>query len=165
MIVMGWLYRLTRWTVGSIFIYAGTAKLLDPRIFAVLIDAFGLLPGPLMMPVAIALPILEVLAGVGLLFDIRWSLSVISALLILFIAILGYGIWMGLDVDCGCYGPQDPEAKAFHSLRTALYRDMAMLLGIAFIAAWRRYRNVQPKTINLNRILLWKKGRREDAYG
>ena len=41
----------------------------------------------------------------------------------LFMAILGYGISMGLDVDCGCFGPEDPESKAFHGLRAALYRD------------------------------------------
>lgn len=74
------------------------------------------------MPASILLPALEVAAGIGLLFDIEGCLSVIAALLCLLIAILGYGIWMGLDVDCGCFGPQDPEAKAFHGLRQSFYR-------------------------------------------
>jgi uncharacterized membrane protein YphA (DoxX/SURF4 family) len=38
---MDWLYRLCRWTLGCIFIYAGGTKLLEPEIFAVLIEAYG----------------------------------------------------------------------------------------------------------------------------
>jgi hypothetical protein len=54
-------------------------------------------------------------------------------------AVLSYGIWMGLDVDCGCFGPEDLEAKAFHGLKGSLLRDLVMLAGIAFIYGWRQY--------------------------
>ncbi|MGB5485817.1 MAG: MauE/DoxX family redox-associated membrane protein [Lysobacterales bacterium] len=145
-----WIYRIVRWVLGGIFIYSGATKLLAPQTFAVLIEAYGLVPDMLLMPVALILPALEVVAGVGLLFDIRGSLAVIAGLLLLFIAILGYGIRMGLDVDCGCFGPEEPEAEAFHGLRLALYRDMAMLAAVAFLHGWRRYWHVQPrKTIPL----------------
>ena len=145
-----WIYRIVRWVLGGIFIYSGAAKLLAPRIFSVLIEAYGLVPDMLLMPVALILPVLEVVAGVALLFDIRGSLAVIAGLLLLFIAILGYGIRMGLDVDCGCFGPEEPEAEAFHGLRLALYRDMVMLTAVIFLYGWRRYRCAQPrKTIPL----------------
>ena len=124
---LDWIYKLSRWSLGGIFIYAGSIKLLEPGTFAVLIDAYGIVPERLLTPVAVALPAMEVFAGIGLLFDIKGSLSMISGLLALFIAILGYGIRMGLDVDCGCFGPEEPEAKAFHGLRMTLYRDLAML--------------------------------------
>ena len=112
-----WIYNLSRWCIGIIFIYAGTVKLLEPKIFAVLIDAYGIVPENLLIPVAVTLPAVEIVAGLGLLFDIEKSLFIISGLLVLFIAILGYGIRMGLDVDCGCFGPEEPEAKAFHGLK------------------------------------------------
>ena len=145
-----WIYRIVRWVLGGIFIYSGAAPLLAPRIFSVLIEAYGLVPDMLLMPVALILPVLEVVAGVALLFDIRGSLAVIAGLLLLFIAILGYGIRMGLDVDCGCFGPEEPEAEAFHGLRLALYRDMVMLTAVIFLYGWRRYRCAQPrKTIPL----------------
>ena len=145
----GWIYKLTRWLLGGVFIYAGSTKLLEPETFAVLIEAYGVLPEILLMPVAVALPALEVTAGIGLLFDIEGSLSVVAVLVGLFIVILGYGIWMGLDVDCGCFGPDDPEAEAFHGLRLSLYRDLVMLAGIAFIYGWRRYRAIKPLKITL----------------
>ncbi len=133
-----WLYRLCRWTLGGIFIYAGGTKLLEPEIFAVLIDSYGIVPEVLLIPVAIGLPLLEVIAGIGLLFDIRGSLALITGLLVLFMVVLGYGIWMGLDVDCGCFGPEDLEAEAFHGLILSLFRDMVMMVGVFFIFGWRR---------------------------
>ena len=159
-----WIYKLLRWVIGGIFIYAGSVKLLEPGTFAVLIDAYGIIPESLLMPVAVALPALEIAAGIGLLFDIKGSLSIILALLALFIAVLGYGIWMGLDVDCGCFGPEEPEAKAFHGLRMTLYRDLVMLAIISFIFGWRRYHAIKPVQITLVIRNFCGKRRRKDAF-
>jgi uncharacterized membrane protein YkgB len=149
--------------LGSLFIYAGTAKLLKPEIFAVLIEAYGLVPEGLIMPVAMGLPLLEVIAGFGLLFDIRGSLALITGLLVLFMVLLGYGIWLGLDVECGCFGPEDPEGEAFHGLRRSLIRDLVMMAGVVFIYGWRRYRAIRPAgVIDFVNVLL-RKRRREDA--
>jgi rhodanese-related sulfurtransferase/uncharacterized membrane protein YphA (DoxX/SURF4 family) len=137
-------YRLTRWSLGIIFFYAGGTKLIDPQAFAVLIDSYGIVPDPFLMPTAIGLPLLEVVAAVGLMADVRGSLTAIASLLVIFMAILGYGIWMGLDVDCGCFGPEDPESRAYHGLRSALYRDFAMLAGVLYLYAWRGYRRKSP---------------------
>jgi uncharacterized membrane protein YphA (DoxX/SURF4 family) len=161
---LDWLYKLARWGLGIIFIYAASVKLLEPRTFAVLIEAYGIVPQDLLMPVAVVLPALEVAGGIGLLWEIEGSLAAITGLLVLFIAILGYGIRMGLDVDCGCFGPDDPEAKAFHGLRESLYRDLTLLAGIGFMYGWRRYRTIQPVKITFIIRKLGKKRRKEDAY-
>jgi uncharacterized membrane protein YphA (DoxX/SURF4 family) len=133
-----WAYLVLRWALGLIFLSAGATKLFAPEMFAVVIDAYGLLPETLVLPAAIALPLLEVVAAIGLLLDVRGSLGAITALLVMFMVILGYGLWLGLDVDCGCFGPEDPETAAYAGLRPAFYRDMVMLLGIAYLYAWRR---------------------------
>ena len=160
----GWIYKLTRWILGGVFIYAGSTKLMEPRIFTVLIEAYGFVPEGLLIPVAIGLPLLEVIAGFGLLFDIRGSLAVITGLLVLFMVVLGYGIWMGLDVDCGCFGPEDPEAEAFHGLRLSLFRDLAMMAGVIFIYAWRRYSDIRPAGVMIIVNQLFSKRRKEDAF-
>ncbi len=144
MIVLNWAYRITRWVLGAVFIYAGILKLLEPESFAVLIEAYGIVPDRLLQPAAFSLACLEVAAGVGLLFDIRGSLAAIAGLLVLFVAILAYGLWMGLDVDCGCFGSNDPEAEAFHGLQAALYRDLLMFALVVFIFGWRRIRRIKP---------------------
>ena len=156
-----WIYKISCLSLGGIFIYAGSVKLLEPKIFAILIEAYGIVPESLLMPVAIILPVLEVAASIGLLFDIEGSLFMIAGLLVFFIAILSYGIWMGIDVDCGCFGPEDPESEAFHGLKASLCRDLIMLSGIVFIYAWRRYRSIKPVRITQKTM---EKRRMEEAY-
>jgi uncharacterized membrane protein YphA (DoxX/SURF4 family) len=135
-----WPYRLLRLALAVIFIWSGSAKLIDPLSFAILIDSYGLTPETWTPFISYALPFLEVVAGIGLLFDLKGTLAIITTLLIIFMFILGYGIHMGLDVDCGCFGPEDPEAKAYHGLRPALYRDILMFIVIVYLYAWR-FRN------------------------
>jgi len=121
----------------------------------VIIDSYGLIPDDWNMPVALSLAAIEALVGFALLFDIRGALAIVAALLCLFMAILGYGIWLGLDIDCGCFGPEDPEAKAYHGLRSALLRDSIMIFGIVYLYAWRFGRSVRPVSISywINQIL------------
>ena len=138
--MLRWLYHVLRWSLGGIFLYAGSLKLLAPGTFATLIGAYGLMPEPLLLPMAVSLSFLEIAAGLGMLLDIRGSLSLVAGLLIFFMAALLYGIRMGLDIDCGCFGDSDPEAGAFHSLRSSLYRDAWMFAGVALMCAWRRWR-------------------------
>lgn len=143
-----WPYRVVRISLAAAFLGSGIIKLLNPVSFVVVIDAYGLIPESWNMPVAVSLASLEALAGLALFFDIRASLSIVAALLCLFMAILGYGIWMGLDIDCGCFGPEDPEADAYHGLRPALYRDFGMMLGVAYLYLWRYGRSRGPVSIS-----------------
>jgi len=149
-----WPYFIIRCLLAAVFLWAGFRKLADPVVFAVLIDAYGLIPESWVMPLAVLLPLFEVAAGLGLLFDLRGSLAAIAALLLLFIAILAYGIHLGLDIDCGCFAPEDPEAKAYHGLQTALYRDLVMVIAIGYLYVWRRLQNVTPRRVSnwINRI-------------
>ena len=83
--------------LALVFIYAGAIKLADPYSFAILIEAYGLIPEVLLMPVAVGLPALEVMAAIGLIFDVRGSLMVIAVLLAIFILVWGMAcgwVWM-----------------------------------------------------------------------
>ncbi|MBV5319118.1 MAG: DoxX family membrane protein [Desulfobulbaceae bacterium] len=130
--------RGIRWALATLFIYSGAVKLIDPQRFAEVIAGFGLLPDVLIFPAAILLPVLEVVTGVGLIFALRGSLAAITIMLILFMAVLGYGIRLGLDIDCGCFGPDDPE-QAYKGLKSALVRD-AVLMAAVFFLYWSRGR-------------------------
>jgi uncharacterized membrane protein YphA (DoxX/SURF4 family) len=137
-------YHTARWGLAGLFIFSGLTKLVDPVRFAQLIEAYGLLPDMLVLPAAVMLSVGEVVAGACLIFNVPGSLTVIALLLALFMAVLGYGIWLGLDVDCGCFGPDDPEAQAFHGLRPALYRDVAILSVVVCLYVWRYRRTQRP---------------------
>jgi uncharacterized membrane protein YphA (DoxX/SURF4 family) len=149
-LLWSWPYRVVRFAIAIIFLWSGLTKVFDPSGFAGIIQAFGLIPETMVMPVAVVLPLLELLAGVGLLLDVSGSLSLVSGLLLLFVSTLVYGIGLGLDVDCGCFGPEDPEAAAFRGLRTALYRDLFIMAGIAYLYWWRYRMSSKPvRLINL----------------
>jgi hypothetical protein len=147
-----WGYRLARWGLALVFLYAGGLKLADPRAFAIVLEAYGLVPDVFLMPVAVALPALEVLAAIGLLFDVRGSLAAIGVLLVVFILVLAYGLWMGLDVDCGCFGPEDPEGRAYAGIRPAIYRDSIMVCGVLGLYAWRWWCRLTPVDIRFRTI-------------
>lgn len=140
-----WCYRLIRYALAAVFIYAGGIKLLDPDSFEVVIAGYGLVPSPWLPFVAVTLPALEVLAGIGLILDVAGSLITVLLLLLFFIAILWYGQHLGLDVDCGCYGPEDPEA-AYHDLSSAMWRDVALLGLVAYGYWWRKM--FRPRLLN-----------------
>ena len=148
-ILSDWIYRIVRVVYVVLFLYAGINKLLEPRSFAIVIDAFGLVPDPLIMPIAVGLPILEIVATAGLVFDVRGSLGLVSGLLVFFMAVVSYGIWMGLDIDCGCFGPGDLEGEAYSGLRPALYRNLILTVGIAYLYTWRFIRAVKPVHLEL----------------
>ena len=123
-----WTYRVIRVILGSIFVYAGFIKLIDPKAFARVISQYGIVPDVLLAPFAIGLPALELLAGLGLILNKRGSLAVIFGLLVVFIGVLGYGILNDLNVDCGCFSPE--EITGQNSLRQAFYRDLFMIAGV-----------------------------------
>jgi uncharacterized membrane protein YphA (DoxX/SURF4 family) len=130
-----WSYRLLKLCLAGVFIYSGSVKLLDVKGFARMVSQYGLVPDSLLAPVAIGLPVLEVLAGVGLLFEIPGALSAISGMLVMFISILWYGVLKDLDIDCGCFSTK--ELKGQDSLRQALYRDFVMVATCCYLYIYR----------------------------
>ncbi len=141
--ILLWIDRSARWSISLIFIFAAVPKLLNVQQFAATIDAYRILTPALILPTAIILPVVEIVLAVGLLFN-GWKSKVGSAaLLLLFIMLLSYSISVGLDIDCGCFGPEDPEYSAFHGLRTALWRDVVMLLPLVYSFWYHRYRQIK----------------------
>jgi uncharacterized membrane protein YphA (DoxX/SURF4 family) len=139
MIISPWFNLLLRFVIGAVFAYAGFIKLMDPKSFAKVISQYDLIPELLLAPVSIGLPLLELLAGLGLIFNIRGSLSVIFGMLVLFVFVLWYGTLKDLSIDCGCFSPE--EIADYNSLKRAFYRDLLMIGGALFIFLQRYIRS------------------------
>mgnify|MGYP001450533496 CR=1 FL=1 len=138
-------YHLLRFLLAGVFLWSGLSKLLQPEVFADTVGAYGLLPEFLVAPAAFGLIGLELVAAVGLLLERRGALTLTGLMLLLFVAVLSYGIFLGLDIDCGCFGPNDPEADAFHDLRGALLRDLLMIGVILYLSVWRSVNRMLPR--------------------
>lgn len=127
-----WLERLSRWLLAGVMLAAGVPKLFSPVSFAEVIEAYGLIPDFLVLAAAITLPIAELIAAFLLIMGKKSGLWLTALLMILFIAVLTYGIWLGLDIDCGCFGPEAPEHEAFSGLRTAWIRDVLLCFPLVY---------------------------------
>jgi uncharacterized membrane protein YphA (DoxX/SURF4 family) len=149
-----WLYHGLRLGLACIFIYAGLIKLLEPRTFAHAIAQYDLIPDGLLPLVAVGLPALELLAGLGLIFEVRGSLTVIAILLLIFLVILGYAVWHNLDIDCGCFTADELDAQ--HNVTTAFWRDLIMI-GTALFLYWRR-RNRPSQSLWFGKLKILLKG-------
>ena len=126
---------LLKWALALLFIFAGAVKLRDPRAFAQAISQYGLMPDGLVPLLALGLPVIEVLAGLGLLINARGSLGAILVMLLVFLGVLGYAIAADLDIDCGCFTAAELAARG--SVKAAFFQDIGFLTAALFLR-WRR---------------------------
>jgi uncharacterized membrane protein YphA (DoxX/SURF4 family) len=136
-----WLLFIGRLALGWILIYAGYAKLAMPWLsFAGQIEAYKLswLSSDAIVFIAKTLPWFELVLGAALVlgFGLRWVAAVASALLLFFFVILARSYGLGMDIDCGCFGPGDKLTWK------SLVRD-ATILAMALGLTWGAFR--QPR--------------------
>jgi putative oxidoreductase len=133
-------WRIVDALVGAIFIYAGAIKAFDPMGFANDIDNYKILPWTIGVGLAFYLPWLEILCGLALIARVlyRGGLSILVALLSIFIAATIAAKIRGLDITCGCFG----HASKNWSFSTHLALDLAILA--ALIALWFSSRSQRP---------------------
>jgi len=138
-------HHCLRVALGSVFVFAGIVKLGDVSGFAVSVGNFGLVYDGLVVPTAWSISLLELVFGVGLVINLRGGLTGVLLLLGVFIGILLYGMWIGLDIECGCFGPGHRV-----SLKTQLRIDLG-LLGWCGLVHWSRKR-CGIRTIRLTKL-------------
>ncbi len=151
-----------RVALGAIFVYAAYTKLrpalpgpfsldslrLSLSLFATQVDSYQLLPGRAVSFVAHTLPFFELAVGLLLLggWLLRLVSSLTSALLLGFFSVMLRSYALGLEINCGCFGPGETLG-----VRT-LIRDgslLALSLAVTFGAFWiRRSRREAPAEIS-----------------
>lgn len=130
-------YHLCRLLLGGVFLWAGAVKAFDVTAFAGQVAAYRLLPYAWNYAVASALPYVELLAGALLLCNLRVKPAALLAALLngLFIVVLVSVLARGLDIDCGCFGPDAGTTPL-----QALGRDVVLLaLAVAVYRQHDRY--------------------------
>lgn len=131
---------IARLVVAGTFVMAALPKIQDPTAFATSVTAFRILDTSLSTWVALFLPWLELIIGLGILIPAirRSSGALIGLLLMLFIA-LHSSAWMrGLDISCGCFGAETGETTTDY--RWLILRN-ALLLGATLLVILQDRRN------------------------
>ena len=111
--------------IAGIFIYAGAIKVLDPVQFAIDIDNYKILPWTISVGLAFYLPWLEMFCGLALILRRLYlgGLSILTALVAVFLVATIAAKVRGLDITCGCFG----HASQNWNFPTHLAIDLAIL--------------------------------------
>src|SRR5215470_4529737 len=111
------IWRIVDFIIAAICIYAGALKAFDPVQFAHDIDHYKILPW-------------TVGVGLALIFRVfyRGALSILTALVVIFLVATIAAKARGLDITCGCFG----HASQNWSFPAHLALDLA-ILGVLVI--------------------------------
>ena len=121
-------WRIVDVVVGGIFIYAGVLKVLDPVQFGLDIDNYKTVPWFISVRFAFYLPWLEIFCGLAVIFRFlyRGGLSILTALIAVFIGATIAAKMRGLDITCGCFG----HASKSWSFPQHMAIDLAILAAL-----------------------------------
>jgi cobalt-zinc-cadmium efflux system protein len=133
----GMAIALCRIVLGAVFIYASCAKILDPAAFARIIANYQVVSADTGHLIALFLPYLELVCGVCLIIN-RWprgAALIVASLMVVFMAALGYNIYRGIDVHCGCFTLNE---KATGNMWLSLIRDVIFFAMAVGMVIYRR---------------------------
>ena len=127
------LLTVLRIALGALFLWAAVSKLPDMAAFAQDVANYRVLPAPLVPYAASAVVGIELLAGAALVTGIaaRPAALLLSILLVAFSAFLAQALLRGIDLRCGCFGPDEPASG------WTVARDLLMLAAAVAIARAR----------------------------
>ncbi len=153
------LLLIGRIALAAIFIVAAYAKLkpqapvpwsmgsmrVSLSMFAMQVDSYQLLPPSLVSPAAHFLPPFEFFLGLWLLSGIllRYSAAFTSLLLGVFFAVMVRSYFLGLEINCGCFGPGE-RLGPMTLLRDGSLLALALAVTIGAFMLHRRSTSAAP---------------------
>jgi uncharacterized membrane protein YphA (DoxX/SURF4 family) len=120
-----WSIVAMRLILGVVLIAAALPKIRDPYAFSINIREYQMIGEQLGRWMAVVLPWLELVVGALLIAGV-WvnAASLISGgMMVMFILAVGSAMARGLDIDCGCFGPEHADPVGWG----LILRDCAML--------------------------------------
>src|SRR5437870_10384740 len=148
---MKYAWRIVDLIVGGIFVYAGVLKVLDPVQFGLDIDNYKSLPWFVSVRLAFYLPWLEIFCGLAVIFRFlyRGGLSILTALIAVFIGATIVAKMRSLDITCGCFG----HASQHWSFPQHMAVDLAIFAALVALLLANRGRRAALSPMNV-RILV-----------
>ncbi|BBO71691.1 hypothetical protein DSCA_56210 [Desulfosarcina alkanivorans] len=119
---------IVRIGLGAVFLFSSAGKIADPTAFAAIVTNYQLLPPLLVTATAVVFPWVEAACGVALVFGRfeKGAALLISLMMVVFIAIIFYNGYRGLNIACGCFSL---TAKAPSNIALNTLRNLFILAG------------------------------------
>ncbi|WP_027183432.1 MauE/DoxX family redox-associated membrane protein [Desulfovibrio inopinatus] len=115
---------------GLLFVVASVDKIMHPAAFVDIVGNYRLLPDGIIVPFALILPWLELVAGVALIVGKakEGAYVILLALTVGFLAALISTLIRGIDINCGCFSTSGTGASLYWDIG----RDLVILIiGLA----------------------------------
>ena len=111
-----------RIAIGCMFIWSSLPKIRQPYDFLASVYSYELAGPKLGMFVAMTLPFLELLVGICLIGGIFISGALLAciAMASVFSYVLGFALYKGLEITCGCFGAGSTEIVTSSTFMRAL---------------------------------------------
>ncbi len=124
---------IVRLGLGCMFIYSSLPKIRQPYDFLHDVYNYEIVGPKLGMLAAMTLPWAELLVGICLVggIFISGALLVSIGLGAMFSVVLGWALYMGLDISCGCFSSSSAETISYMTLIRALV--IMLFSGIAYL--------------------------------
>jgi uncharacterized membrane protein YphA (DoxX/SURF4 family) len=122
-----------RVAIGGIFLVAGAAKVGHAAEFAVEIAGFRLLPPAVIGPMALGLPLLEIVLGACLVLGVftRTVGWIAVAVFAVFDLAIASAVVRGMSISCGCFGPNDASVTTWGEVaRDAIFVILALAVAL-----------------------------------
>ena len=139
-----WIILIFRLSLGAMFIYVSLDKINDPVTFSGDIRAYQIVPFGFENSLAIILPWLELLTGIGLVIGVMvdGAALISMGLLVVFIIAISSAILRGFNIECGC-GLKEGEIVGTQKL---LENTIFFLMGLCIINRTSPKYEIFPKS-------------------
>ena len=136
---------IARLVLTGTFVMAALPKIKDPVAFATSVNAFQVVGPTLSNWIALFLPWLELIVGIGILLpQIRSSSSILIAILLIVFIGLHASAWIReLEISCGCFGAESAEEST--NYLWLITRNSLLLIACVLIILKDRKHNYPSK--------------------
>ena len=144
-----WLGLAARLVLGGVLVMAGYLKAFNPSQAKMAVRAYQVLPIPVANFFGVALPWLEIGAGLLILIgvSVRYAAIFAGALMLLFIIAISQAWARGLSIDCGCFGGGGQVNPKDTQYLPEIARDFGLALISLYIFRYPTSRFSLEKTI------------------
>ena len=118
--------------LGGILLVAGGLKVAHPAELAAAIAGFRLLPAGIVGPLALALPLIELLLGGYLVVGLftRAIAAIATAQFLIYAGAVASAVVRHIPANCGCFGPNDTAVADWPHVGS----DLLLAAASAFVA-------------------------------
>jgi uncharacterized membrane protein YphA (DoxX/SURF4 family) len=133
--IQPWLTLIGRILLGAVLILAGYLKVKSPAEAQMAVRAYKLLPVTIANLFGLALPWLEMGAGLLLVVGlaVRYAAIFGGLLMLLFVGAISQAWARGLSIDCGCFGGGGQVAAGHTKYLQEILRDLGLTLTAIYL--------------------------------